>query len=77
LTLAVKASLVNSIAAGTPTGEDGSADPQYVLKVERGIAPHIEGFRIIVENSIFPVETAGKVHVRKIGRIPDFTSCLW
>ena len=61
LDAAVKASLVNFIAVGTPTGEDGSADLQYVLEVARGIGRHMEGFKIVVDKSTVPVGTADKV----------------
>ncbi len=67
LAAAVKASLINFIAVGTPPGEDGSADLQYVLAVARGIGQQMEGFKIIVDKSTVPVGTADKVReaVRK------------
>jgi UDPglucose 6-dehydrogenase len=49
------------IAVGTPPGEDGSADLQYVLAAARGIARHMDGPRIIVDKSTVPVGTADKV----------------
>src|SRR5512138_707226 len=58
---AVKVSLINFIAVGTPPGEDGSADLQYVLAVARGIGQQMEGFKIIVDKSTVPVGTADKV----------------
>ncbi|UFS69860.1 UDP-glucose/GDP-mannose dehydrogenase family protein [Geomonas sp. RF6] len=58
---AVKDSLVNFIAVGTPPGEDGSADLQYVLGVARDIGRHMTGFRIVVDKSTVPVGTADKV----------------
>jgi UDPglucose 6-dehydrogenase len=58
---AVKASLINFIAVGTPPGEDGSADLKYVLEVARTIGRHMEGFKIVVDKSTVPVGTADKV----------------
>jgi UDPglucose 6-dehydrogenase len=49
------------IAVGTPPGEDGSADLQYVLAAARGIARHMDGPRVIVDKSTVPVGTADKV----------------
>ena len=58
---AVKNSLINFIAVGTPPGEDGSADLKYVLGVARSIGRHMEGFKVIVDKSTVPVGTADKV----------------
>jgi UDPglucose 6-dehydrogenase len=49
------------IAVGTPPGEDGSADLQYVLGAARNIATHMDGARVIVDKSTVPVGTADKV----------------
>jgi UDPglucose 6-dehydrogenase len=49
------------IAVGTPPGEDGSADLQYVLAAARNIAQHMDGPRVIVDKSTVPVGTADKV----------------
>ncbi len=61
LTAAIKASLINFIAVGTPPGEDGSADLKYVLDVARTIGRHMESYKIIVDKSTVPVGTADKV----------------
>jgi UDPglucose 6-dehydrogenase len=58
---AVKNSLINFIAVGTPPGEDGSADLKYVLGVARSIGRHMHGFKVIVDKSTVPVGTADKV----------------
>ncbi len=58
---AVKSSLVNFIAVGTPPGDDGSADLKYVLGVARSIGKHMQGFKVIVDKSTVPVGTADKV----------------
>ena len=52
---------IQMIAVGTPPGEDGSADLQYVLEAARGIARHMDGPRVIVDKSTVPVGTADKV----------------
>jgi len=49
------------IAVGTPPGEDGSADLQYVLAVAREIGKHLETYSVIVDKSTVPVGTADKV----------------
>lgn len=49
------------IAVGTPMGEDGSADLQYVLKVAETIGAHITQPLIVVDKSTVPVGTADKV----------------
>jgi UDPglucose 6-dehydrogenase len=59
--LAAKHARVQMIAVGTPPGEDGSADLQYVLGAARNIARHMDGPRIIVDKSTVPVGTADKV----------------
>ncbi len=57
--------LINSeivfIAVGTPTGEDGSADLQYVTSVARTIGEKVRKDLIIVNKSTVPVGTADKV----------------
>lgn len=50
------------IAVGTPMGEDGSADLQYVLSVAREIGEEMTRRLIIVDKSTVPVGTASKVH---------------
>ncbi|MCD4677451.1 MAG: UDP-glucose/GDP-mannose dehydrogenase family protein [Desulfobacula sp.] len=49
------------IAVGTPPGEDGSADLQYVLQVAREIGQIITGYSVIVDKSTVPVGTGDKV----------------
>ena len=49
------------IAVGTPPGEDGSADLQYVLAVARDIGLHMQRHAIIIDKSTVPVGTADKV----------------
>jgi UDPglucose 6-dehydrogenase len=58
---AMKQSRVFFIAVGTPPGEDGSADLQYVLGVAREIGANLEGYGVIVDKSTVPVGTADKV----------------
>jgi len=53
--------VVQMIAVGTPSGEDGSADLQYVLAAARSIAEHMSEHKVIVDKSTVPVGTADKV----------------
>lgn len=49
------------IAVGTPMGEDGSANMQYVLNVARDIGQLVNHNLIVVNKSTVPVGTADKV----------------
>ncbi|MCI5968641.1 UDP-glucose dehydrogenase family protein [Helicobacter sp.] len=49
------------IAVGTPMGEDGSADLQYVLQAAREIGKTMESKMLIVNKSTAPVGTAYKI----------------
>lgn len=52
---------IQFIAVGTPPGEDGSADLQYVLAAARNIARHMDGRKVVVDKSTVPVGTADRV----------------
>ncbi|WOE69028.1 UDP-glucose/GDP-mannose dehydrogenase family protein [Hydrogenimonas thermophila] len=58
---ALEKSDVIFIAVGTPQGEDGSADLQYVLKVAEDIGKYMTHKMIVVDKSTVPVGTADKV----------------
>lgn len=49
------------IAVGTPPGEDGSADLQYVLAVAKDIGRYLQHYSIVIDKSTVPVGTADKV----------------
>lgn len=51
------------IAVGTPMGDDGSADLQYVLSVAKQIGEVMQGELIVADKSTVPVGTADKVRV--------------
>jgi len=52
---------ISFIAVGTPMGEDGSADLQYVLAVAKSIGQYMCQYMVIVDKSTVPVGTADKV----------------
>ena len=61
---AVGHGLFQMIAVGTPPGEDGSADLQYVLAVAESIGQHMNDYKIIINKSTVPVGTADKVRTK-------------
>ena len=58
---AIKQVEIVFIAVGTPMGEDGSADLQYVLSVAQSIGEAMDNHLIIVNKSTVPIGTADKV----------------
>ena len=58
---ALETSEIAFIAVGTPMGEDGSADLQYVLSVAKSIGASMKRHMYVVDKSTVPVGTAGKV----------------
>ncbi|MGM0574971.1 MAG: UDP-glucose dehydrogenase family protein [Myxococcota bacterium] len=58
---AVGAADVVFIAVGTPPGEDGSADLQYVEAVAEGVADALDGYTVVVVKSTVPVGTCERV----------------
>jgi UDPglucose 6-dehydrogenase len=58
---AVQGSEICFIAVGTPPGEDGSADLQYVISAAQSIGKALNGYKVIVNKSTVPVGTADKV----------------
>ena len=61
LTEALSNAVIVFIAVGTPMGEDGSADLQYVLAVAKSIGKSMTNELIIVNKSTVPVGTADSV----------------
>jgi UDPglucose 6-dehydrogenase len=61
LASAVPSAEIVMIAVGTPSGEDGSADLQYVLAAAREIARAMNGYKILVNKSTVPVGTGDLV----------------
>lgn len=58
---AIKDTEMVFIAVGTPMGDDGAADLQYVLGVAKSIGQHLDKYVIVVDKSTVPVGTADKV----------------
>jgi len=58
---AIAKTKISFIAVGTPMGEDGSADLQYVLAVAKSIGEHMQDYMVVVDKSTVPVGTAEKV----------------
>ncbi|MEW6416958.1 MAG: UDP-glucose/GDP-mannose dehydrogenase family protein [Nitrospirota bacterium] len=58
---AVNSSLVIFIAVGTPPRGDGYTDMKYVEEVARGIARHLDEYKVIVTKSTVPVGTGEKL----------------
>ncbi|MEO8384218.1 MAG: UDP-glucose/GDP-mannose dehydrogenase family protein [Betaproteobacteria bacterium] len=53
---------IQIIAVGTPPGEDGSADLQYVVAAARNVGKLMTESKIVMDKSTVPVGTADKVH---------------
>ena len=58
LSEALKNSDIAFIAVGTPMGDDGSADLQYVLSVAKSIGKFMQKRLIVVDKSTVPIGTA-------------------
>jgi len=58
---ALQSSEIAFIAVGTPMGDDGSADLQYVLAVAKSIGQSMQKRLIVVDKSTVPIGTADKV----------------
>ena len=58
---ALQNSKIAFIAVGTPMGDDGSADLQYVLAVAKSIGKLMQTRLIVVDKSTVPIGTADKV----------------
>lgn len=61
---AMKNSTVCFIAVGTPMGENGSADLQYVLEVAKEIGQYMEHSMYVINKSTVPVGTAELVKLK-------------
>jgi len=58
---AIEHGLLQFIAVGTPSNEDGSADLRHVLAVAGSIGEHMNDYRIVIDKSTVPVGTADRV----------------
>ena len=66
---AVQFGVVQCIAVGTPSDEDGSADLKHVLAAAGAIGRHMTEFRVVVDKSTVPVGTADKVRQAIAGEL--------
>jgi UDPglucose 6-dehydrogenase len=57
----IEQTLVIFIAVGTPARQDGSADLTFVEEVGRGIARHMNGYKVIATKSTVPVGTGERL----------------
>lgn len=71
---AVAESDVVFLAVGTPQGEDGSADLQYVYKAAEDVAKNLNGYTVIVDKSTVPVGTGEEVtrRIKAVNPSADF-----
>jgi len=58
---AVRSSEVIFIAVGTPPGPNGEPDLTHVIDVARGIARHIDKYKVVVNKSTVPIGTGNLV----------------
>ena len=58
---ALDSSNICFIAVGTPMGEDGSADLQYVLAVAKAIGENMKSHTYVIDKSTVPIGTADRV----------------
>ena len=57
----VRKASVLMICVGTPQQEDGSANLSYIERAGRTIAANLNGYKLIVEKSTTPVQTAERL----------------
>jgi UDPglucose 6-dehydrogenase len=69
---AVDKALVIFIAVGTPPSADGSADLSFVKEVGKGIAHHMNSYKVIVTKSTVPVGTGETIRevIKKTQKSP-------
>lgn len=60
--LAVSHGELQFVAVGTPSGEDGSADLQYVVAVAKTIGQRMNEYKVVINKSTVPIGTAEKVN---------------
>ncbi len=59
----IKGSSIIFLALPTPSGENGSADLKYILRVAQDLGPLLEDYAVIIDKSTVPVGTAEKVSI--------------
>jgi UDPglucose 6-dehydrogenase len=71
LSNAITKATIVFIAVGTPMGEDGAADLQYVLAVAKSIGKAMDNELVIVNKSTVPVGTADSVRTTVQSELDD------
>ncbi len=67
---------IQVIAVGTPPGEDGSADLQYVVAAARNVGKYMTSPKIIMDKSTVPVGTADKVREAIAGELKSRNAAI-
>jgi UDPglucose 6-dehydrogenase len=60
---------IQFIAVGTPPGEDGGADLQYVMEAAKNIGRYMNDYKVVVDKSTVPVGTADAVKAAIAGEL--------
>jgi len=69
----VEESEIIFICVDTPAKKDGHADLRYVEQVARDISQHMKGYKVIVDKSTVPLETAERVKETILKYSPGYT----
>ncbi len=74
--VAAEHGVLQFIAVGTPSDEDGSADMKYVRAVARQIGQHLADYAVVITKSTVPVGTAEMVRAEVAQALADRSAAL-